>query len=239
MRFEAVDNRRLDLLRSALIAVAVLLGVLTVVKVASLFRMQRVAAEVRSLGRQDPNDLQNSLRQSKEMAETVKKNNLFVKPPPKENPIKQVEGILGSEALIGDKWYKVGDKVGDAKIVAVRPTEVVVEWNGQKKTFTPISAVSAGPPSRPGPGRPEPPKPPELGRPEPQPGPVETKPAAAPTEDDPLAWMGVTLPPKVRAMLLEQWNKMSDEQKEQMKQQWNSMPQEQRQQAVDSMEQHS
>jgi hypothetical protein len=132
MRLETVHNHRLELLRFALIAAAVLLGALIVAKVAGLLRLQGVAAEVRSLSRQDPNDLQKSLRQAKEMAETVKKNSLFIKKPPKENPIKQVNGILGSEVLIGDKWYKAGDKVGDAKILAVKPREVLVEWEGQK-----------------------------------------------------------------------------------------------------------
>jgi hypothetical protein len=238
MRSEAVDNHRLDLLWFAFTAAAVLLGAMGVAKVAGLVRVQRVVAEVRSLSKQDPNDLQKSLRQAKETAETVKKDNLFVKQRPKENPIRQVDGILGSEALIGDKWYKVGDKVGDAEILAIRPTEVLVEWNGQKKTFTPIMAAGAEGPSGAGPGRPEPPSPPEPGRPEPQGKPAEAKAAAPPTEGDPLAWMGVTLSPKVRAMLLEQWNRMSDEQKEQMKEQWNKMPPEDRQRAMDSMEQH-
>jgi hypothetical protein len=235
MRSEAVHNRRLELLRLALIAAAVLLAALTVAKIAGLLRLQRVAAEVRSLNRQDPNDLQKSLRQAKEAAETVKKTNLFVKRPPKENPIKQVDGILGSEVLIGDKWYKVGDKVGDAKIVAVRPTEVLVEWDGKSKTFTPMSASGAEPPSRPGPAKPDLAKSPEPGKAEPQPGPVEAK-AAAPAEEDPLAWMGVTLSPKARAMLLEHWNKLSDAEKEKAKQDWNQMPQEQKQQAIDAME---
>ena len=61
---------------------------------------------------------------------------------------------------------------------------------------------------------------------------------AAAEEEDPLAWMGVTLSEKVRAKLLEKWNQLSDEQKEQMKQQWNNMSDEQKQQAVDAWDQH-
>ena len=73
-------------------------------------------------------------------------------------------GILGREALIGDKWYKVGDSVGEAKIVAIEPTKVKVVWNGQEKEFSPIGSSGgdaggrgerSGPPGRasgPGPG---------------------------------------------------------------------------------------
>ena len=62
-------------------------------------------------------------------------------------------GILGREALIGDKWYKVGDSVGDAKIVAIEPTKVKVVWDGQEKEFSPIGS-SGGGDRRGGPGGP-------------------------------------------------------------------------------------
>ena len=49
-------------------------------------------------------------------------------------------GILGHEALINGKWYKVGDSVGEAKIVAIEPTKVRIAWNGQEKEFSPIGS---------------------------------------------------------------------------------------------------
>jgi len=57
-------------------------------------------------------------------------------------------------------------------------------------------------------------------------------------EEDPLAWMGVELSPALRAKLLEKWNGLSDEEKEQMKDRWNNMSDEQKQQAVNSMEEN-
>jgi hypothetical protein len=222
---------------SALIAAAVLLGALASAKVASFVRSERIIAQVRSLAKQDPKDLQASLGKAKEIADALKKNNLFVKEIPKEHPVKQVDGILGAEVLIGDKWYKVGEKVGDATIVAVAPTEVTVEWQGQKKTFAPLATASAPqePPSKPAEAKPEEAKAPEPGKPAPPPAPVAAK-AATPAENDALSWMGVTLSPKLRAKLLEYWNTMSEEDKERAKQEWNRMPEEERDKALDKME---
>ena len=79
----------------------------------------------------------------KAVAEELKKANLFAPAPPKRNPVQEVFGILGSEALINGQWYKAGDKIQDANIVAVEPTRVVVEWNGQRTTLYPIQAAVA------------------------------------------------------------------------------------------------
>ncbi len=238
MQVSAIHSNR-DRISWGLLAAAVLLGVFTVAKVAGFCvqrgRMQALGSLAGSTG--DPNRLKQSLGEAKKTVDSLKQNNLFIKAPPKENPVKQVEGILGREALIGGKWYKVGDKVGDAKIVAIAATQVEVEWDGKKTSFSPITSVSAGPPAPPtAPGAPprkeagpSPAKPPEA---------KAAKPPAPPTEDDPLAWMGVKLSPKMRALLLEKWNSASPEEREKGKQEWNKMSDEQKQQAVQSMEQH-
>ena len=221
-----------------LVATAVLLGTWACAKVAGFYiqrvRMQRVLT-VTARGR-DPNGLQQSLSQAKKAADSLKKSNLFVKTPPKQNPVKQVEGILGSEAFIAGKWYKVGDKIADAKIVTIGATKVEVEWDGKKTSFSPIGAVSAGPPGPPTAAAlkkeagPPPAKPPEAK--------VVKAEAPAPVEDDPLAWLGVKLSPKLRALLLEKWNSASPEENEKRKEEWNKMSDEQKQQAVTAMEQH-
>jgi hypothetical protein len=64
--------------------------------------------------------------------------------------------------LIKDRWYKVGDNIGDAKITAIGPTSVTTEWDGKTKVFYPIQAVVAEAPrsrGKPGGG------PPKAGRP--------------------------------------------------------------------------
>ena len=95
----------------------------------------------------DAYDMDKYFAKYKVLANELKKNNLFAPPAPKQHPIKEVLGILGNEVIIRDKLYKVGDKVGDAKIVAIGPTKVTIEWDGKEKTFAPIDAKG---PSQPG-----------------------------------------------------------------------------------------
>ncbi len=132
-----------------LFAVAVLLGALMLVKVAGFLmtssQAQAIATRT-SRSTTDGDDLQQQLAQAKTSAELLKKKNLFVQMAPKEHPVKEVIGILGSEVLINDKWYKAGDRVGDAKIVAIEPTKVKIAWDGQEKEFSPIGSSGAGGP---------------------------------------------------------------------------------------------
>jgi hypothetical protein len=132
-----------------------LLYALTFAQVASLVRVQRVIAQVESLGKRDPNDLQASLRKARESADALKKSNLFVKQTPKEHPVKQVDGILGNEVFIANAWYKVGGKIATRK--SYPPTEVTIMWDGQKKTC-PIAVQSRLAAVQPSPDKPEPAK---------------------------------------------------------------------------------
>jgi len=141
---------RAEPLTKILFAVAVLLGALTFLKIGSFVSsskaMMVMAAQV------DPNragaaDVRKLLAETKASANEIKKKNLFVPASAKQYPINEVIGILGHEALVGDKWYKVGDSVGEAKIVAIEPTKIKAVWNGQEKEFSPISA-GAGPGGR-------------------------------------------------------------------------------------------
>ncbi|MBN1361281.1 MAG: hypothetical protein JW993_11845 [Sedimentisphaerales bacterium] len=231
-------------IRSVFLAVALLLAALTFAKVAGYLtgpaRAQSLGAQVAALAKPDPNVVQPYLEETQKTAETVKKQNLFVKPPPKEHPVKQVDGILGDEILIGDKKYKVGDKIGDAKVVSIDATQVMIEWDGQTKGFAPLAAAvgtrpepSARPAPPPTAGKaPEPERPRRVARPEPAPQ-VQ---AAAPEDDDPLAWLGVNLSPRMRALLIEKWNSASPEERERAMQEWNRMSDDQKEQAISAME---
>jgi len=238
-----VRNNRNYSIGSLFLAVALLLAALAFAKGASYFagpaQARNVMAQASALSRPDPGGVQPYLDETKKTAEALKKQNLFVKQPPKANPVKQVDGILGSEALITGKWYKVGDKIGDAKVISIESTQVTVEWDGKQTSFTPMAGASKE--------RPEPSKKPESA-PSPAKKAVVTKSSAGPEvakevqieavpeDDDPFAWMGVRIPEKVRAMLLEKWNSMSDEEKEEAKREWNSMSDEKKQQAVEAFE---
>ncbi len=235
MQIRAIHRNR-DRLSWGLLAAAALLGIFTVAKVAGFCVQRGRMQALGSLAQNDPNRLKQSLGEAKKAVDSLKQNNLFIKAPPKQNPVRQVEGILGGEALIGGKWYKVGDKIADAKIITIAATQVEVEWDGKKTSFSPMASVSAGgaaPPTGPpgGPPRKEPgPQPPKM------PEAKVVKPPAPPAEDDPLAWMGVKLSPKVREKFLQMWNSMPDDQKEAAKAKWNSMPEDEKQKNVQQME---
>jgi hypothetical protein len=238
MRFDYLKEKFVVIV---LLAVSAFLGVMILVKVKDFFVasawaenvVKRAVAQTKT----DANDVQEHLAKSKAIADELKKKNLFVPPTPKKHPVSQVSGILGDEVLINSKWYKVGDKVGDAKIVAIEATQVKIEWEGKEKVFAPISAISA----------PAPKKvvekvvvkeKVELKKVAPPvQEPVEEKVAVAPVEEDPLAWMGMELSPKVRKMLLQHWNNASDEEKQKAKEEWKKIPDEQKQQAIEAMEQ--
>jgi hypothetical protein len=145
MKIEAWKNKT-EFLTRALVAVAALLVAVTFLKVgffvnSSNAMMMVAQADPNKAG---PDDVKKLLAETKARADEIKKNNLFVPGLAKQNPVHEVIGILGREALIGDKWYKVGDRVGDARIVAIEPTKVKVAWDGKEQEFSPIGSSGAG-----------------------------------------------------------------------------------------------
>jgi len=144
-------KKKKELVSVILLGVSAFFAVLILVKVTGFFtasaRAENIVKTAIAQNNADAEDMDKYFAKYKELADELKKNNLFAPPPPKQHPIKEVLGIFGDEVLIKDKWYKVGDKVGDAKIVAIGPTEVTIEWDGNKKTFAPIDASE---PSQPG-----------------------------------------------------------------------------------------
>ena len=126
-----------------LLGVSAFLGIMILVKVRGFFVTSAWAENIvkRAVAQTKPdaNDMEKYFAKSKTIAEELKKKNLFVPPQQKKHPVSQVSGILGDEVLINGKWYKVGDKVGGAKIVAIEPTQVKIEWEGKEKVFDPIS----------------------------------------------------------------------------------------------------
>jgi len=137
----------------ALIGVSTAFAFLILIKTTSFVVASAKAETVvrRAVSHTKPNAeaLRECEAKSSAIADELKKSNLFSPPVPEHNPVSSVLGILGDEVLIGDKWYKAGDKVGDARIVAVEATQVRVEWQGREKVFTPLDATtesaSAGP----------------------------------------------------------------------------------------------
>ena len=135
-----------------LLAVAALSGILIAAKAAGLFiasaRAERIVKQATVWSKPDPNIVESQVARSRLIAEDLKENNLFW-PSPKGHPVKAVLGIFGNEAYIDGRWYKVGSKIRDAKIIAIDANSVTTEWKGKKQVFCPIdadgSSVSGGP----------------------------------------------------------------------------------------------
>jgi len=243
------DNQpgRNDWMIFAFGATAILAGALALAKGASFFRgparVEDAVAHALNQNSREPNDVQRYVKAAQEVAAALKEKNLFIVKPPREHPVKQVDGILGNEAFIGGKWYKAGAKIGDAVILVVESTQVRIEWDGQEKTFPPLAATSEGkasqqaPPETRGPaGKPgAPPDKPGSG---PKPVKVERATVSVSSGGDSLGWMGVELPPRIKEKLIEHWNNMSGEEQEKARRKWNSMPPEEKERAIEAMKQH-
>ena len=173
MKLDYLNNNhtkdKKEIVSVGLLGVSAVMVVLIAIKVTGFLaapaRAEKSVKRAVALSKPDANDMEKCLAKSRAIVDELKKKNLFAPPPPKQHPVKEVFGILGDEVLIKDKWYKVGDTIGDANIVAIEPTQVRITWNGTEKVFLPIDAASS---SRPGPPKPGGPvaKAEEKGRPE-------------------------------------------------------------------------
>jgi len=121
--------------------VAVLILVETVGFFAQSARAERLVKRAVEQNGSDDQLAGEAIARSCVLADGLKKANLFSPPEHRQNPVTAVAGILGDEVLIGDKWYKAGDMVQDARIVAVEPTQVLIEWDGKEKAFCPLGAT--------------------------------------------------------------------------------------------------
>jgi len=177
MKRDYLNNNHLkdkkEFISVGLLGASAVMLVLMVIKVtgflAAPIKAENSLNKAVALSKPDDEEVKKHLDSSKSIADELKKKNLFAPPPPKQHPVNEVLGILGDEALINDKWYKAGDSVGDAKIVAIEPTLVRIEWDGNEKTFLPIDTKGSAPsgPRRPGgQDRPQVAKEGEQGRPE-------------------------------------------------------------------------
>lgn len=146
-----------ELISVLLLCVSAVMGVLILIKTTSFFEASAKAEELvkRAVVQDNRNtqDMDRYFAGFRALADELKKNNLFAPPPPKHHPVKEVQGIFGEEVLIEDKWYKVGDRVAEAKIVSIGPTEVKIEWDGREQVFSPISGSNPEGSGRPGSGR--------------------------------------------------------------------------------------
>ncbi|MFZ2149115.1 MAG: hypothetical protein WAV28_18040, partial [Sedimentisphaerales bacterium] len=152
MKLDYLKEKK-ELVSVVLLGISAFLAILILVKVTGFFTASAKAENIVKMAVAQNNtnakDVDKYFAKYKVLADALKKNNLFAPPPPKQHPVKEVWGIFGNEVLIQDKWYKVGDTVGDAKIVAIGPTQATIEWDGKKQTFAPIDAADSSQPGGP------------------------------------------------------------------------------------------
>jgi len=242
MNSDYFENKKY-LVRPVLLGVSAILAVLALAKLRDYYttsaRAQSIVRKAVDRGKADPNRIKENLAECAKIADTLKKNSLFVPRPPKRHPVSAVLGIMGSEALINGKWYKLGDKISDAEIVAIEPTLVKIKWDGKEKVFAPISAVTASAPEpiakvedrSKGKNKKEKPK-----RPAATIKPVKEEVSLSSGGDDPLAWMGVKLPEKLRGKILKMWNNASEEDKRRGMAEWNNASDEKRSEMLSQLE---
>lgn len=154
MRHEHLKQKR-NFASILLLGASTVCAVLILVQVTGFFadssKANTLLKDAVAASKPDANAVEKRLADSKTVAEELKKKNLFAPPPPKQHPVTFVSGIMGNEVLINDTWYKLGQMVADAKIVAIEPTQIKTLWDGQEKVFAPIDAPT--PASPPGSGR--------------------------------------------------------------------------------------
>jgi len=150
MKIEYLKEKK-ELIPVVLLVISVFMAVLIFIKVVGFYvapaKAESLVKKAVAHSNTNAKGTETYLAESKTVADKLKRENLFAPPPPKEHPVKAVPAILGDEVLINGKWYKAGDMVEDAKIVAIGPTDVKIEWDGKVSVFCPIDA---GSPSAPG-----------------------------------------------------------------------------------------
>lgn len=142
MSFDYLKEKK-ELVLLILLGISLCSAVLTLVKITGFFtasaRAENLVKRAVEQNNTDARDTDKYFTKYKLLADALKKNNLFASPLAKQHPVKEVPAIFGNEVLINNKWYKVGDMVEDAKITAIGPTNVKIEWDGREKIFAPIS----------------------------------------------------------------------------------------------------
>lgn len=141
MKLHSIKNSK-EYISRALFAVSLVLAVLTVGKVLGFavtsVRTKGMIEEALTKNGQDEEAVKACIAANRAAADKIKERNMFAEPKAKSKP-PTCSAILGSKALINDKWYKVGDKVAGAKIVAIGPKDITILWEEKEKKLFPFA----------------------------------------------------------------------------------------------------
>jgi len=86
----------------------------------------------------DAEKTKESLQSYKKAAADLAEHNMFVPRSDESEPPGDCTAIFGDEARIGNRWYSIGDRVGDARIESIEPTVVTLLFEGQSITRKPV-----------------------------------------------------------------------------------------------------
>ena len=144
MKLEYLKEKK-ELLSVALLGLSGLMAVLILLKVTSFVTAPARAQEVVQTALENTNteslNVEQHFTKDRNIADTLTRNNLFSEPASAEHPVKEVRSILGDQVFINNNWYSEGQTIpGNVKVVAIEPTQVVIEWEGKPTTFRPIDA---------------------------------------------------------------------------------------------------
>lgn len=146
MKLDYLKDKK-EFISIVLLGISLFLAVCILVRVAGFFtasaRAEKLVKDAAAQSKPDPNETEKYFAEPKQIADELKKKNLFAPPPPKpKQPIREVD-IAGDSVLVNGKWYKVGDKVGDAEILAIEPTQIRFTWQGKEITLGPFGTKSS------------------------------------------------------------------------------------------------
>lgn len=143
MKTDFVKTRIVYVVRALLILTAVLVCVMVAKVNAFVSNVDSIPERIEkaiSQGSDDVGKLKELKAPYTEAANSLKKKNLFTPPTPKKkNPVSIIDAVLGNEALIKGKFYKAGDKIGDAQIISVSAKSVMIRWNDKEISIHPFT----------------------------------------------------------------------------------------------------
>ena len=142
MKLNSIKNRK-EYISKALFTASLVLAVVIAGKVlgfavTSVRTRARIEKTIAENGQNDE-AVKACIAANRAAADKIKERNMFAEPKAKPKP-PSCSAILGSKALISDKWYGVGDEVGGAKIIAIGPKEVTILWEEEEKKLLPFAA---------------------------------------------------------------------------------------------------
>jgi hypothetical protein len=150
INLESLKEKK-ELVSVFLLCCSVLLIVLTFVEITRSYsdttKIENTLLRATKQSEISQEEIDKVLASTQQFADKLKQNNAFapyvrqdqvVQAP--TNPVTEVRAILGKSALINNRWYTVNESIGSAKIVAIEPMFVTIEFNSIKTDYYPIRA---------------------------------------------------------------------------------------------------